>query len=219
YNLLARIKNIEDPQYPASQKLSSTYIISSEWDLYDVSGTQFVLFIPKKKKGLFEKGFNLAKMTNMSHLLPVKPEREYEQLFKWVNGKQTPNFKSEDLPKIFLSSRSLENAPIWVFIISGHGGYEPPIIACLTPDDINTLLSYFDKHLLVGIVYVVSCFAGGKNSSLLQFTKTGVAVSHNFILIIGAISDISTSSPTDVVQFSLDFFSYAAAIQDKGESL
>ncbi len=124
-----------------------------------------------------------------------------------------------DLNKIFID-KSDETTPIWDIYIDGHGTFSPPIIAGLTPAAFNKVLSFFDRTIKAGTVFVLSCSAGGQNRTLLETTQDGVQINHNFILILGSISNSIVVSDVENRFMSIrNFFNISAAIEDKGTSI
>ena len=70
-----------------------------------------------------------------------------------------------------------------------------------------------------GVVYISTCFAGGKNINLLKMSDTGITFSHNFILIVGSATDAPTYVENEQEKFYLHYYNFSAFLQDKGTSL
>jgi hypothetical protein len=202
--------------------------IMAHWKIYSILGSKFTLLIPNSYFQFFgSKGLKLDEplqsMVQITDSLSSGFDSfiiKREELNK-KNGtdkNKIPSFSINDFQKIFKTNDS-ETAPIWDFIIDGHGSYDTGDIAGLTTKEINELLKFFDNSLNVSLVYITSCFAGGKNTNLLKISETRIPISHNFIIIVGSITDSQTQAEEAGKQFNIDFFNSAAFLQDKGGSL
>lgn len=197
-----------------------------EWEIAPINHSRFVLMIPKNFLKIFGKnpGFNkLFFMPNHSpsqHILKKYPKNQYnKKLIELLHEHEITNplFNIENFKFIFEP-----NTNIWDIRLLGHGTStrKPPVIANFTPNQLNSLLSFFDHNLSTGTVYIESCMAGGKNRTLLETNNDGIQLRHNFILIIGSVSNSSISyKPSEIRESLINFFNYAADTRDKGESL
>ena len=209
------------------ESFDKAQFVASEWDIYDVPQTQFILLIPKAFTKLYEdNNLGIKKLPSLANLLPAIPDKKtessYQGLIDWLEkNKSIIPFSSKNLNEIFINKKD-ETTPIWDFFIMGHGGFgvPEPAIANLKPAVFNSLLSFFDNEIKTGIIYVVSCFAGGQNRTLLETTKEGVQINHNFIFILGAIGDKPVNTVTEKLDKEIHtFFNNAGFIQDKGTGL
>lgn len=204
-------------------------IITEDHEIFDVPGTQFLAVIPKKINDLYSDRVSpndIKANLNMDQLkrLPFTSWQDAPQLIAWINQhkKSFTRFSAQDFTKIFKTknTQSFDPRIVWDFIINGHGETSPPSIADLTPAEINSMLDFFDTKINVGTVYIQSCSAGGKNLTLLELTDEGIQVNHNFILIVGAISDSEIISPKfEIGRIFLKYFLTAAQLRDRGKSL
>lgn len=222
--------------------MDNIHLDSSLWSLFDVPDSPLVLLVPKSIIKLFNdsgKNIGIKQLPPLDNLLPqettnVKPQdQSYTSLISWLekNKKELPHSTQEelqsalsynlgkDLEKIFIN-KSDDTTPIWDIFFIGHGTITPPIIGSFNPTAFNKVLSYFDTKVKTGIVYVISCSSGGQNRTLLETTQDGIQILHNFILILGSISDSAVISTT-VLDYKkmLLFFNIAGFIQDKGTSI
>ena len=233
-NLLIRTRTYDPSNFHSQNKRSTELkehmdkvkLVSSQWELYDVPQSQFILLIPKDFSYLFQgKNLGLKQLSSLDKLIPENDQNQkltdypYKELIDWLEqNKKIIPFSPKDLDQIFISNS--DATPIWDFYIGGHGEFEPSIIANLSPAALNSMLSFFDNKIKTGIIYVSSCYAGGKNRTLLETTKDGVQTNHNFIIIIGSIADSIVISQVQVSNDSLSvFFNNAGFIQDKGDSV
>lgn len=225
--------------------MDRSLFVSLFWSIYDVPGSHFVLVVPKLINDLFGmtgKNLGLKKLPSLNHLIPQivvsgpQKNNPYQPLISWLNkNKPTKNIPEKissdalqkslsyditaDLEKIFVNKLD-DSTPIWDIFMDGHGDIKPAIIANLLPQDFNKMLTFFDRKIKTGIVYVYSCFAGGENRKLLETTQDGVQTNHNYIIILGSISNsIVLSLAEHLYQNIVNFFSLAGAIEDKGTSI
>ena len=233
-NLLLRTKDPSRTKNETDLELSKIIgekeITSEEWDIYDIPQSQFVLLMPKYFVEIYGKNLGFKKLPDMTNLLPTDEAisisttqkiNPYKKIIDWIeqNKKLTP-FSAKDFDQVFMSKSESIAPPLWDFFIIGHGTTQPPLIANLSPNSFNSMLSFFDSKIKTGTIYVVSCMAGGKNRTLLETTKDGVQISHNYIFILGAISDSIVKTQGEYLdQVTHDFFNYAAFVQDRGESV
>lgn len=233
---------------PISAKLKeimdSAQLTSSALSLYDVPESQFILIVPKLFETIFTsagKNLGIKKLPSLDNLLPkdetagTSRNQDYKPLIKWLNthksevereSKSSQELEkllsydiSKDLEKIFINKLD-DSTPIWDIFFDGHGTNNPPIIAGLNPNAFNKMLSFFDHKIKTGIMYVLSCSAGGDVKTLLETTKDGVQTNHNFILILGSISNSSVISVAErLPALATLFFINTGFIQDKGTSI
>ena len=217
---------------------------SSAWSAYDVPDSQFILLIPKSFTQLITpsgKNMGIKKLPSLDHLLPKDAtsvplaNQTYQDLITWLDAHKNASERthtnvqeyekilshdiSKDLEKIFVN-KSDDSAPIWDIFIDGHGTVTPAIIAGLNPAAFNKMLTFFDQKIKTGIVYVLSCSAGGQNRTLLETTQDGVHTNHTFTLILGSISNsVAISEPNSLFLTIIIFLNNAGFIQDKGTSI
>lgn len=77
------------------------------------------------------------------------------------------------------------------------------------------MLTFFDNYIKTGIVYLLSCFAGGANKLLLEKTNA-VSNNHNYILILGSINDRVIIINDSYVKNLIKFFNHAADLFETG---
>ncbi len=215
-----------------------------KWHLYDVPHSQFFLFVPEHYIKYYKRDLdlNLHNLNDISAKLPTA--QNYEAIIEYIKGrKKEPEFSIDNLRTIlttikqetpYLSRRepltkaelkAQDQLPIWDIILTGHGSVSyGGIIGDLSGQQIQELLSFFDNELPVGLFYIQSCSAGGKNLNLLEFDETinkeKVLRNLDYILIVGAISDRPTlafpeEGRTSKLLYKL--YSNAALLQGKGK--
>ena len=198
---------------------------SFRWDLYDVPQSQFILLMPKTFSILFQgRNIGLKQLPSLNALIPENAQSQnladfpYKKLIDWLKqNKKIIPFSPKDFDQIFASKS--DKTPIWDFFVYGHGALQP-IIAGLTPDQFNSMLSFFDKKIKTGTIFVISCYAGGKNRTLLETTEDGVQINHNFIFILGSIADSQVVVYFGQLHANINkFLNNAGFIQDKGTGL
>lgn len=216
-----------DPQFvsPSRQELFNTNFNQNYWTMFNVPGTQFIILVPLAYKTTYAKLLKLDPKNDLSNLLPTA-QSNFSALTDWLSknkDKQDAPFKPSDLRAMFYTKTEKNplTLPIWNFIINGHGlsksSEKGPRFATLTPEEINAVFTFFDNEILTGIVYLFSCFTGGKNLELLQFIEPARVTAHTFILIAAATSDnIVYGTGTDMFR---DFFNLAATVTDRGSGL
>lgn len=238
------LHSTNDKSIQLKQVMDRASLNSSVWSAYDVPQSQFILLMPKSFIQLNSstgKNLGIKKLPSLDHLLPKNAvsiplaDQTYQDLITWLDSnknasERTPTNKEEyekilsydiskDLDKIFIN-KSDDSSPIWDLFIDGHGTDTPPIIAGLNPAAFNKMLTFFDQKIKTGIVYVLSCSAGGQNRTLLETTQDGVQTNHTFTLILGSISNSTVISEPDSLFVTLViFFNNAGFIQDKGTSI
>ncbi len=258
-NLIVRTRNY-GPENPHSNNERSialknifgpVFLLTDNWDLYDVPQSQFILLVPKKFSALYQgKNLGIKPLPSLNHLLPSfdtltnkrvsSTDYPYKELIDWLEqnkkvmplppSKSFPSLEAfnslmqnniniaQDLEKIFINKTD-DTTPIWDFFINGHGTVNPPLISGIIPSIFNAMLSFFDNKIKTGIIYVLTCSAGGENRTLLETTKEGVQTNHNFIFILGSISNsIAIAGDRTLHALVNRFFNNAGFIQDKGTS-
>ena len=211
---------------------------SSAWSVYNVPQSAFVLLVPKVITDLFNRtGKKIGLKATLPSLDSLLADKSYQEIIAWleknkpvqsiINLVSSEEFKklfaydiTPHLEKIFDNKNEDKSTPIWDIFFEGHGYINPAIIAGLLPEYFNKVLSFFDRRIKTGILFVRSCLAGGQNRTLLETTQEGVQTKHNFIIILGSITD-SIVPPTKYgrEQMITDFFNLAGFIQDKGTSI
>ena len=195
-------------------------ISSLNWELYDIPNSQFILLFPKHFLSIYGKNPGFKKNPNISDMLPGTQLDNYLKLINWLqHNKKIIPLNSKNFTQIFVNKNE-RNTPIWDFVIQGHGLNNPPIIAGLIPDTFNKMLSLFDQYIKTGAIYTISCSAGGKNRTLLETQQDGIQINHNFILLLGSISNSTVAhSYPKMFDTLVNFFNYAGDMRDKGKSL
>ena len=229
-NVLTRI-NFLGKKIPVNETIKGVIgqsFNTANWNLFDVPQSQFVVLTPKKFVELYGKNLGLKELPALNNLLPTRELASdpvvYNPLIEWLdkNKKMIP-FNPKDFEQIFVnkSVSDTNSTPLWDIFIIGHGSPEPkPLIANLKPDEFNKVLSFFDNKITAGMVYVVSCYAGGKNRTLLETTKEGIQINHNFTLILGSPTNSAVALRAPLFYNTLQsFFNNAAFVEDKGESV
>ncbi len=200
----------------------------NQWQIYDIEGTQFVLLVPNKFLTYYPfPSVGLKPAREKSTLDKIFQQGE-DQLLDWLSteklqAKKT-TFSVQDLEKIFMTPKDVINPkslPIWDIYFSGHGEPTGRIIADLKPTEMQQTLSWFNENIQVGVLYLLSCYAGGKNINLLQFEKniTNRYIKPlNYIMIVGSITDtpVILENPSKLL---INFFDKAAKIAGKGKTL
>ena len=222
HNLFYRLKY---PSGSFANELDANKFDLSQWQIYDVFNSQFLLFIPNKYKTFFNEELwvnNNSKLANITDKFINVNSVDLNWLL--IKKQYSPKFSADNFKNIFISKRSTENKviPIWDFIIIGHGSYDLKMVGGLHHDDINKLLSFFDNEINTGVIALESCYSGGKNLELLQVSQSGIQLSHNYILIVCSSTDEVTyvfTQLVDFIKYHNQFFTNAAQMADKGESL
>ena len=228
HNLFYRLQNPETSSFNSlfKQATEDFTFNRTDWDVYDVVNSQFILFVPKKFAPFYNNELNINQSNKLtlinSHL---SEEPNYTNFINWLNVKKNTSikFSKENLQTIFISKKNYQQtfAPIWDFFVSGHGTMGVHI-AGLTHTETTDFLSFFDSEIRTGTLDIMSCYAGGKNLQLLQFEQSGIPVSHNYILIVNSISDETVGGLlyiSDFFKFTHQFFNNAAQLSNKGEAL
>lgn len=208
--LLTNFLTRQNPAHPNHYAVKTVRIDHDNWQVYEITNTQFYLLIPKKYAFAFLDGFNIGKMRNVSHLLS-DPQALITHI---AQTKSFPTFSAQQMETIF----NTKSKNRWSFMISGHGMLYSTIVD-LESIQINALLDFFDKHLIVGVVFLETCYLGGANLSLLDFKNQEVNVNHNFILIAGSVTDSPTYLSPQFGTLVRNFFNTAATLIDKGQGL
>ena len=214
------IKHSIDSSLSLHSDLSQNPFLADRWYLYEIPGYDFLLFIPKEFNEYYKSaGLNVSNLINLSHLLPQNSSQEGSKpLLEYLEGRTAKPIRMLKNPMDFMRDVFRQKSLfIWDFIIIGHGAKDK--IANLNMSGINWLLSFFDT-MSTGVVYILSCFAGGSNLKLLEFNESGITIAHSYTIINGAIADIAISIPPEVVKNNItSFFNNAAYLADRGASL
>ncbi len=192
---------------------------------YFAHDNQLYLLLPKTKKNLFTSAvFNVNSLKKLD-ILPTQESNDYTQLLELLKptikdipekekiiSKETVKEISHDLKKIFATilppskdERSLPihrqeawEGPIWDIYFSGHGSPKPdPVIANLTPIEMQELLTFFNNYMRIGVLIIASCYLGGENLSSIKFkddiNNDKIFFPLDFIIIVNSVGDIPTS--------------------------
>lgn len=224
-NLLVRIITNPTNQVSVDLKSEMGEFNLDDWEIAKIKNSKFVLMVPKTFLKIFGRnpGFNsdiFIQASALGQFLQRYPEDErVSKLIEILNTheEENPRFNIASFKNVFEP-----NTNIWDIRLLGHGtsNRNPPVIANLLPNQLNALLSFFDRTLSVGTFFVESCMAGGKNRTLLETNTDGISLKHNFILILGSIGNSSIGLHQEGTRESLiNFFNYAADRRDKGGSL
>lgn len=199
----------------------SSYFNKKDWLFYDVPSSQFFLLVPKKYLETNPNhGLRLNELPNLTNLLP-EPKEDFSKFLQEATpyfAKGFEPFKVADLSKIFVDKKDNKTLPIFDIWILGHGQMGTTIVD-LSIEQVNEVLRFFDLHINAGVILLQSCYVGGINSNLLQFKETGVAITHNYILVVDGITDSLTYTYFNINKIINDFFNNAANLKDKGDSL
>lgn len=208
--LLTNFLTRQNPAHPNHYAVKTVRLDHDNWQVYEIPNTQFYLLVPKKYAFAFLDGFNIGKMRNVSHLLS-----DTQALINHIaQTKSFPEFSARQMETIF----NTKSKNRWNFMISGHGILYSKIVD-LESKQINALLDFFDKYLIVGVVFLETCYLGGANLSLLDFKNQGVTINHNFILLAGSVTDSPTYLSPQFGILARNFFNTAATLIDKGQGL
>ncbi len=214
-------------------------VLFNKWHLYDVPRSQFFLFVPDHylKHYKDSPGLNLDCLTDISAKLPTA--QDYDTIIDYINDyKKASQFSIGNLRSILITIKSSEHAltkdltkaelkqlaqlPIWDIILHGHGVYTSAIgsaIGGIPPAKAQELLTFLDNELPVGLLYIESCHAGGKNLNLLEFYQTineekdASPVDPFFALLVELQSD-ETINEENVLR-NLDYILIVGSITDK----
>ena len=202
----------------------------ANWQVYHVPypteqgvvNAPFFLLVPKQFLDLYpnNNGLRLDQLSAITF-------KDDSQLLDWItnNNKFFPWDPPRDLARIF-KPRKLEQddkSPIWDFIVAGHG-VMGEVIADLSPQNMQRLLEFFNNKITTGLVYLMSCYAGGINLELLHFKKDinndPFLMQLNYVLTIGSVGDVPSTTGSVMAIKSIDsLFNKAAQLRDKGKSL
>lgn len=213
-------------------------ILLSQFDIYDFPGTPFVFMVPHKNTLIFgnKKIFAYKNLTEIHPLVitllkKLNTELDLEKITALKNIKSAPEEQLDPFIKqkaVAFDPKKLEelfilddpNAPIWDIVLNGHGRSRQ--IAGLPAKDTQKLLYFFNTKIKTGSVYILSCHAGGKNLSLLEFDtsidpKKAFMPSLNFLVIVGAISDKPIGGSPKFFSLLLNnFFQLAPQLSGRG---
>jgi hypothetical protein len=224
YNYVYRIENWNDEKHHENQFLKDSFLSKENWDLYVphdmhyfVKDYQLYLLIPRTLKNLFTSEIFNTNALKRLDILPSNENYNYslliEQLKPHAEKKQEKSAKeiAHDLKQIFatipiqskrkarsfaIQRKETWQTPIWDIYLSGHGDPQPdPIIANLTPRELQEFLTFFNNHIRVGVLIVASCYAGGNLPEIQfkqDFNNDKILTPLNFIIIVNSVGDIPT---------------------------
>lgn len=221
HNLLARLTFLNDPRHPENIELTGVPFYRSEWRIFEIEGTKFYLLLPYKylRNKKIDSSFKAAgahtqlalkfdHLTELSSLLPL-PHGSFKELTSFIRkNPYPPAFAKIKLENLFLQQKHADRVlrqparSNWIIYIVGHGGMHGSITG-LHNYDLRELLDFFDNHLHTRLVYLDSCYIGGRNKQLL-LRKEGKP--YSFSLIAGGITDQPTLAFPDHMSFE-SFFS------------
>ena len=125
--------------------------------------------------------------------------------------------------------KAMKDGIIRDYLILGHGitafgrvyeGEDVGAICGTTPKNIKTVLRYFNTMSQTGIVSLKSCYLGGRNLNLLEFSQSGAFDDYNFTLMVFSTTDVTVVGDYNNFQQSdRTFFDQAARLEDKGKGL
>jgi len=195
---------------------------SNEWELYSMvnpkyfTDNQLLLLIPKSKKNLLSLGFNFKAFQQLNILPENNTKNNYINIINILEPKLPANTKKKakymiddfqqilcipSFPKnkkeksFFIHQQEAWTAPIFDIYLAGHGLPKPDsLIADLTPNEMQKLLTFFNTKLRIGTLMICSCYAGGENLRTLKFkndiNKNEIFYPLNFLTIIQSVGDI-----------------------------
>lgn len=201
------------------------------WNVYNIKGTQFLLFVPKVSTPFYLSQLKLATQE-------VLPNNKID-LYNWFESdvenqfvKPAESFKPEDLSKVFkirkdfALDQNIDPPVIWDIIVQGHGtsaesfGVAGASVAGISLFKMQELLKYLNNELYMGALLVETCSVGGKNSTLLQFdqaVESKTLLNLNYIVIIASVSDRQTRGSNRTPFMHQDFFEKTANESSLGD--
>lgn len=208
----------QDWSFGYNINFKDTNFSKKEWELYTpkhpnyfIDDDQFFLILPKTNKAQFNSLFNFKNLKRLD-ILPHYNNNDYDDLLrklalKWPVPKKIPlKNMPDDLGKIFITiTYSKETSlaihqpkawegPILDVYLTGHGELRPPLISTFTPDEIQTLLTFFNNKLRLGALIISSCFVGGENLRNFKFKKDinneQIFYPLNFIIMVQSVGDL-----------------------------
>ena len=131
-------------------------------------------------------------------------------------------FNPEDLKKVFkpkTTPTDLNNEePIWDMIIHGHGSSQSRRIAGMPIKTMQNALKLLNNYLNMGILYIETCYAGGINSTRLQFDQVisdrDAPLNLTFPVIIGSIEDTVTWGHPEATSLTWNTFFHTASSEN-----
>jgi hypothetical protein len=214
---------------------------------YFANNNQLYLLMPSAKKNLFtHEIFNINALQKLD-IIPSHKDNDYSALLETLKpdkhleekipSKETVKEITHDLKKIFatlppptMDGRSLAihrqemwEMPIWDIYFSGHGAPKPdPVIANLTPLELQEFLTFCNIYIRVGVLIISSCYGGGEILTYLKFKEDinndKIFFPLNFIIIVNSIGDIPTFAASYAVSY-LKTRSFFAPIFDIAQNL
>lgn len=239
FNFMERKRFWNSAKHPENKQLQSVNFYNNEFDLYELSDSQFFLVIPQSKVTQYQDAINLAKLTKIN--LPDTSDPDpYAVILEgmlskstgwgkvndddWTGGRYVVqrSFSIKDIQELF--SKNTTTDIVWDVFVCGHGNpgtignsiiKEEETIASLKPADMQDLLKFFTQHVTTGVFIILSCYAGGTNFQYLSFKKeiknpTFFALP-NFPIIVQGVDD--TIVQIGKQDFNM-IFSKAAALGD-----
>lgn len=134
-----------------------------------------------------------------------------------------PRIKKTDLKKLFSDKAGFtggKDDPLWVILWDGHGSTEswfdikikeeissPPGIGGIWVTDMQDVLDFFNRNIKTEILFLTSCYAGGRNIEYLKHYEKLQQI-FNFLLIVQGITDQPVYGVSEGI---INFFKLAEA--------
>ncbi len=218
---LTSLKPYEQSWEQEHQFLSSVNLTSTDWKLYVLNPDQAMFFLVPANYPLHN--FNRAVLEEITYILPLTTEQNLEMVIDQIDRYQGINV----LPSIISLFKQKKESPstIWDIYINGHGSADMRAleIAGLLPAQLNKLLQFFNDMIITNVVNLSTCSIGGNNLDLVQWRKSGISRSFNYILVVESIDD----SPTKLLYtqrmrlsgYLGNYFNNAKNLINKSDSL
>lgn len=219
HNYALRRNHTEDLKHPENGELRQSPLYENLWRIFKIHGACYYLLIPQKYLALKNTdlaahnqehnqklGINFSDMSEISYLLP-KPKGSHLPLQKFIEKDlESSQLCKLKLHNIFTFSSPSDESRVagnnaWLFYILGHGSLKGHI-AGTQSKNLLEVLDFFDTQLLTKLVYICSCYAGGRNKQLLLRANN---VPYNYPLVVGAATDAPASLSLSSMSFELFF--------------
>jgi hypothetical protein len=219
HNYAMRRNHTEDLKHPENIDLRQSPLYPNLWRIFKIHGACYYLLIPQKyltlkntclstySQELNQKiGIKFNDMSEISYLLPAS-KGAYLLLQKFIEKDlESPQLCKLNLHNIFIFSSPTDKSRVagnnaWLLYIIGHGSLRGHV-AGTQSKNLLEILDFFDTQLLTKLVYICSCYAGGRNKQLLLRANK---IPYHYPLIIGAATDAPATLTLSSMSFELFF--------------
>ncbi len=219
HNYAVRRNHTEDLKHPENGELRQSPLYANLWRIFKIHGACYYLLIPQKyltlkntylsahsQENSQKLGIKFSDMSEISYFLP-EPKGSYLPLQQFIEKDlESPQLCKLNLHNIFIFSSPADESRVaannaWLLYILGHGSLRGHI-AGTQSKNLLEVLDFFDTQLLTKLVYICSCYAGGRNKQLLLRENN---IPYHYPLIVGAATDAPASLSLSSMSFELFF--------------